>query len=96
MDNTSNINETLDVLARILSRCVIMCAIVLLFWFAAIWFAGDLAYKAHSTFVNLSRESFNTIQYAGALIFKALASMIFVIPYIAIKLVQKKRRSEDQ
>jgi hypothetical protein len=66
MDNTGNINETLDVLAGILIRCVIMSVIILLFWFGAIMLAGDLAYKAHSSMVHLSRESFNIIQYISA------------------------------
>jgi len=96
MDNTSNIDETLDVVAGVLIRCAIMCLIVLLFWFAAVWLAGDLVYWVHSSLMHLSRESFNTIHYTGAMILKLLASMFFVFPYIAIKMVQKKRRSQGR
>ena len=96
MDNTRNVDETLDIIAAVLGRCVIMCVVILLFWFAAIMLAGDLAYKAHSSMVHLSRETFNAIQYAGAMTFKAIVSIFFVIPYIAIKLVQKKRRISAQ
>jgi len=96
MDNANNIDETLDILAGILIRCIIMCVIVLLFWFAAILLAGDLVYRFHGIFLHLSRESFNAIQYAGAMTFKGLVSVLFVFPYIAIKLVQKKRGNQGR
>ena len=94
MENSKNMDETLDVLAAILGRCLVMCVAILLFWFAVIMLAGDLAYKFHSSMLQLSRESFYTIHYAGAMTFKALAGMFFAFPYFAIKMVQKKRRNQ--
>jgi hypothetical protein len=55
--------------------------------------AGDLAYSVHAKIVPISREQFYVINYAGGLMTKATVFALFLFPYIAIRLVIKKRRS---
>jgi len=85
------VDEVLEVIAQVLLRCTIMAAVVLLFWWGSLALLGDIAYRTHSRFVPVSREQFNAIHYAGLLTTKAAMGMFFLIPYVAIRLVLKKR-----
>ena len=84
-------NEKLDVLSQVLIRCVVMGVAVLLIWWAGLAFMGDLVYEMHSKLVPISRQQFDVIHYAGMLTTKAVVSLLFLFPYVAIRLVLKKR-----
>ena len=92
MSNLNNTDEMLGVIGRVLIRCFVMGLLVLLFWLGALAFAGDLAYSIHAKIVPISREQFYVIHYAGGLITKATIFFLFLIPYIAIRLVIRKRK----
>lgn len=85
------IDEVLEVLAQILLRCAIMGIIVLLIWWGALALFGDLAYSVHSRIAPMTRPQFELIHYVGMLMTKAGVSLMFFFPYIAIRLVIKKR-----
>ena len=91
MNQTNNIDETLEVISQVLIRCVIIGIAVLLIWWGALALAGDLVYSVHSKMTTVSRPHFNTIHYAGMLTTKAGVSLLFFFPYIAIRLVINKR-----
>ena len=91
MCNSSNVDEMLEVISQVLIRCVVMGIVVLLIWWAALASMGDLAYSVHSGLIPLSRQHFNVIHYAGMLATKAVVSLLFCFPYIAIGLVIRKR-----
>ncbi len=94
MCNSSNVNEMLEVISQVLIRCVVMGVIVLLCWWGALELFGNLAYSVHSKLIPMSRQHFNIIQYAGMLTTKAAVSLLFFLPYIAIRLVIKKRTKQ--
>lgn len=94
MSNMSNIDETLEVINQVLIRCVVIGILVLLLWWGALGFMGDLTYSIHSKLTPVSRSHFNAIHYAGMLTTKAGVSLLFFFPYIAIRLVIKKRGKE--
>jgi len=83
--------EVLELISQILLRCIVMGIIVLLFWWGVLAAFGDWAYEAHSGFIPITREQFNAIHYAGILLTKSALGFLFVIPYVAIRLVIKKR-----
>jgi len=87
----SNIDETLEVVSQVLIRCVVMGVVVLFIWWAFLLFAGDLTYAVHSFTAPISRSQFDVIHYVGMLSTKAAVSLLFFFPYIAIRLVIKKR-----
>ena len=58
------------------------------------WF-GDLAYGVHSRIAPMSRAQFYIIHYAGILMTKAAVSLLFFFPYIAIRLVIRKRKKQS-
>lgn len=92
MANSSNIDEVLQVTGQVLIRCTIMGILVLIIWWGALMIAGDLAYRIHSSAVlSMSREQFDVIHYTGMLITKAAITILFLFPYIAIRLVLSKR-----
>lgn len=91
MDHSNNIDETLEVISQVLIRCVVIGVLVLLFWSGALALMGDLAYRVHAKVTPISRQHFDVIHYAGMLTTKAAVSLLFFFPYIAIRLVIKKR-----
>jgi hypothetical protein len=92
MSNSSNIDEILQVTGQVLIRCLIIGIFVLFIWWGALALAGDLAYKIHnSAVVSISREQFDVIHYTGMLMTKATISILFLFPYIGIRLVIRKR-----
>jgi len=93
MCDTKNVNEVLEVVGKVLIRCFAMVLLVLLFWWAVLVLAGDLTYSVHSKFIPISRAQFNMIHYAGIALMKTVAFVVFLAPYIAIRLVIRKRAS---
>ena len=91
MSDSNNANEMLEVTGQVLIRCFVMGVLVLLFWFGALTLAGDLAYSVHAKFVPITQKQFYLIHYAGGLMTKAAVFFLFLFPYIAIRLVIKKR-----
>lgn len=85
------IDAALDVTAQILIRCTIIGVIVLFIWWGAVWLFGDLTYTIHSSIAPMTRDQFNVIHYTGLLTTKAVVSLLFLIPYIAIRLVMRRR-----
>jgi hypothetical protein len=65
---------------------------VLFIWWGALELGGDLAYKVHSRIIPLTREHFDLIHYAGMLATKAMVSRLFLLPYVAVRLVIRKRK----
>lgn len=83
--------ENLDILARILIRCFIVGILFLMIWFISFTFFGDCIYDFHSKWFPMPRETFNAIHYAGMAFIKILLMLFFLFPYIAIRLVSKKK-----
>ena len=94
MCNSTNVNEVLEVISQVLIRCVVMGVVVLLFWSGGLAFMGDLVCGVHSKLTPMSTQHFNVIHYAGMLTTKAAVSLLFFFPYIAIRLVIKKRTKQ--
>ena len=76
-----------------LIKCFIMGLFVLLFWWGALTLMGDLTYSVHSMMIPISRQQFDIIHYTGMLMTKAVIFVLFLFPYIAIRLVIRKRKS---
>jgi hypothetical protein len=83
--------ENLDILARVLIRCFIGGVLFLLIWFVSFTFAGDCIYGLHSRWFPIPRPVFDAIHYAGMAFAKILLIFLFLLPYIAIRLVEKKK-----
>jgi len=95
MSNTNTVDEALEVAAQVLIRCTVMGIIVLLIWWGALELFGGLAYSVHSKIAPMSRQQFDIIHYVAMVMTKAGVSLLFFFPFIAIRLVIKKRKKQS-
>jgi hypothetical protein len=91
MNNSTNRNESLDALAQILIRCFIMGLVFLAFCACFMVFANQYAYEIHSKFFDITKQQFDLICYGWMGLAKLWMIFVFLIPYIAIRLVLGKR-----
>jgi Family of unknown function (DUF6868) len=90
MVTTTGCGELLDYTAKILIRCFFLGVVILLYWGGMIVFAGDFAFSVHSAIFPISSQQFYAINYAGIAFTKVCVTLFFLLPYIAIRLVQRK------
>ena len=92
----NTIDGVIEVTAQVLIRCTIMGVVARLIWWGALALAGDLVYSVHAKMIApMSRQQFDIIHYVGTLMTKAAVSLLFFFPYIAIRLVIKKRSTQS-
>ena len=60
---------------------------LLLWWLLILMLAHDWVYRIHSKWFKLSRESFDTIHYAGIGLFKICIFFFNLVPYLALRIV---------
>ncbi len=87
-------DETLETVSQILLRCSIIGFILLLYWWGWLEFGRDLAYSMHNRIApSISREQFDMIHYIGMILTKLWVVLLFLIPYLATRLVIRRRRA---
>ncbi len=91
MCDSNSANEMLEVIGQVLIKCFIMGVLVLLYWWGALALMGDFVYSVHTKIAPMTRQQFDVIHYAGMLMTKATIFVLFLFPYIAIRLVIRKR-----
>ena len=91
MSEPTQTDDLLNVTAKVLLRCWILGFILLLFWIGAVALAGDLVYSVHGSMFDLTRSELSVIHYCGMGLTKLVVGMFFFIPWVAIRLVLKKR-----
>lgn len=79
---------TLDKLHELLGLCALINIGVLFFWFLMLAFLKDFVYKVHTRWFEISKESFNTIHYAGLMFFKLIVFIFNIIPWIALTIMK--------
>lgn len=78
---------TLELLRAILGWSAIINMGILLGWFLLILFAHDWLFQLHSKFYKLSEEHFDTLHYAGILFYKIMIWLLFLAPYLALRII---------
>jgi hypothetical protein len=89
----SDPNELLHALAKVLLRCFLLGVLLLLVWGGFFLLAGDWTYRINSRWFDLTRHEFELIQYCGIVLAKVWVLLFFLFPYVAIRLVLRKRTS---
>jgi len=92
MDEQLSVNDLLGAVAGVLIRCFIIALAVLIVLFVVVLFASDWAYEVHSKVMPISRGQFTAINYAVLLAIRGVVFFFFLLPYIGIKMVLRKRR----
>lgn len=78
---------TIELILSVLGWSALINLGILLWWFLFMTLAHDWTYRVHSRFYKIPMESFDTIHYAGMLIFKLGTFMFFIVPYLALRIV---------
>ena len=84
-------NNLLDAVAEVFLRCFVLAFCLLLLWFVFFLVGGDWAYAIHSRWFGLSRLHFDLTIYYGLAFFKMAAILFFLLPYVSIKLLLRKK-----
>ncbi len=77
--------DTAQVYARMLPH------FSLLIWFGVYLLLGDVVYELHGSLFELSNHELNVIHYSGMGLVKLFVTVFFFFPWLAIKLVLKKK-----
>lgn len=92
MMTSTDIDNLLDVLAKVLIRCFILGMVALILAFVVYMIASRPIIGIHSSLFGLSEQSVILMYYYGMALVKLIVFMFFLIPYIAIRMVLAKRR----
>ena len=93
MSEQNDLNDLLDALARILLRCFVLGFLLLLIWTGAFVFAGNVIHNLHGKMFGLSEHDLNVIHYCGIAFVKLCVFLFFLFPYIAVRMVLRKRKT---
>jgi len=84
-------DDLLDAVAKVLLRCFLLGVLLLLVWVGGFLLAGDLIYRVNSPLFGLSQHEMNLMHFYGIVFVKCCVLLFFLFPYVAIRLVLRKR-----
>ena len=82
---------TIDHITKILGTCFLLAFGLLSLWFFGFMVAGDFAFRIHANWFSLDRVTFNVMNYYGMAFLKMVAILLFLFPYIALKIVGRNK-----
>lgn len=91
MSGQTNLHDVLDIVSRILIWSFLFTMVLVILWFCIIALGGEMPYRAHSAFPHLSAEKFSLVHYSLMIWAKVLAFVLFLFPYLAIRIVMRAR-----
>jgi hypothetical protein len=93
MSDQNNVENMLDAIAGVLIKCFVIGIVFMIIWVIMVMGVPDWAWQMHGKLFDLSREQVARVHYAGMLITKVGIFMLFLFPYLGIKLARRKRNS---
>ncbi|MBI1387973.1 MAG: hypothetical protein GC154_05950 [bacterium] len=96
MNAATDLKPCLETLARILIRCFVMGFVLMVIWFAVVFCAEDFVFNIHASLFGIEKAQFIAINYYGLAAVKMFVILVFLIPYIAIRLVMMKGLPEGK
>ena len=84
-------HDLLDTVAKVLLRCFILSYLFLLLWVGCFLLAGDLLYRINGPLFGLTQHEMNLVSFYGIVLVKCFAFLVFLFPYIAIRLVLRQK-----
>jgi len=77
---------TIAFVTEVLGWCAVINFALLFWWFGMFRYAHDWVYNVHSKLFNISIEHFNAIHYAGMAALKITIFVLYIAPYLALKI----------
>ncbi len=93
MNESSRFISELEILSSILIRCFVIGVVFVTFWFIFFLLGRDAAYMIHNNLFQISRHEYDLLNYYGMAFVKLCNFILFLIPYIAIKMVLRRRNA---
>ena len=78
---------TIEIIRDALGWCSLINIGILLWWLLILTFAHDWIYRFHGKWFTLSKETFDTVHYAGIAFYKLSIILFNIVPYIALRIV---------
>jgi len=82
--------ENLNIIAKVLFRSFLGGTVFLCFWAVMILTMTDWVFNIHSNMLGITKAEFYFANYLLLGFFKLSLMMFFLLPFIAIKMVEKK------
>ena len=92
--NNEEQTDFLNKIADIFLWCFLFTLALLFVWFFAYLVAGNWMYSLHSNLFTLSKHDFDLLMYYGMAYMKVCGFLLFLFPYLAIKLVLHNRKKK--
>ncbi len=78
---------TVEIVRNVLAWCTLINLGILLYWFLFFTLAHDWVYRIHGKWFKLSKEQFDSIQYAAMAFYKVAIFVFNMVPFIALHIV---------
>lgn len=78
---------TTDIILGVLGWSALISYVLLIVWFLFFTLGHDWMYKMHGKWFSMSVEKFDAIHYAAMAFFKLGFILLFLIPYLALRIV---------
>lgn len=91
MPELKETHDLLDAVAKVLIRCFFLGYLFLLLWFGIYMLAGDLIYRMNGPLFGLTQHEMNRMHFYGIVLAKCFVFLVFLLPYIAIRLVLRRK-----
>ncbi len=96
MTASTDLENVLAVISRILLWCWILGAALLLLWFLVFLALGNSGFlEDHVKMFGLSKHEFYKVSYYGMAFFKLCVFLLFLIPFIAVRIVLRGVRKQS-
>jgi len=76
----------IELIRDVLGWSVLINFAILIAWFSFFVMGREFMYKMHKKWFNVPKEKFNTINYTLMGIFEILILLLFLAPYLAIRI----------
>lgn len=85
-----DVRASMEWRARTLLWCFVLSVVLLCVWAIVYLALGRWAYGFQTRWFELSRHEFDLVMYCGMGLVKILAFVLFLIPYIAIRIAMRR------
>ncbi len=91
MNESSGFVSELEIISSILIRCFAIGVAFVTFWFVFFLLSRDAGYLIHNNLFQISRHEYDLLNYYGMAFVKCCNLLFFLVPYIAIRMVLRRR-----
>jgi len=89
---TDATRDFFDTLAKVLIRCWLLGAVLLLFSFVVFMATGDMIAELHGRWFGVTSHELDLIIYCGLGLYKLCVNIFFLCPWLAIRWVLRKEQ----